>query len=124
MQNVAEGEGVESLEERHLGLVGRWLSAEVGVGLGCELTASRCANDQLGAQQEGFDFIDQRVEGGVHRVSDGFDAGGAAVENAGDGLEIAPILAIEAKFVDLQFLESELGDRQVDSAGRLAGADL
>src|SRR3954466_8043195 len=91
------------------------------VGARSEFAATRCANDELGKQEERLDFIDERIERGVHRMGDGFHTSGAAVENARDGLQVLAILRVETEFVDLELCKCGVGDCQIDVASGFTG---
>src|SRR3954452_14541433 len=105
------------LEQRQLRLA-RWRRGpQMLVGASGELSPARRAHDQFGAQEERLDFVDERIECGVHGVCDGFDAGRAAVKDAGDRREVLAILRVESQLVDLELVEGSNGNRKVDVPG-------
>ena len=53
-------------------------------------------------------------------MSDGFDAGRAAVEDAGDGREVLSVLRIKTELIDLELMECGFGDRQIEVTGASA----
>src|SRR5688500_9506653 len=91
-----------SAEQRQLRAFVRRHNAEMLVGFRRELAAARCADDQLGPQEKRLDLIDERIEGRVHRMSDGLDAGWSTVEHPPNGFEIFAVLRVETKLVDAE----------------------
>ena len=85
--------------------------------------AARGAGDKAGLDQIGFHHILQRVARFGQAGGERLDADGAALVEVGDHPEIAPILRVEPKAVDLQPGQRIVGKAGVDR-GLATGGEI
>lgn len=87
----------------------------------CELTASACARDEAGLEEEGLDDIFEGAGVFVEGGREGFEPDGAAVVGGGEGFEVCAVEGVEAELVDAFEGEGFINDAWVETA---LGADL
>src|SRR5438105_4804993 len=83
--------------------------------------ATRAANDELLAQEEGFDLVAQGIRRKIHGRRQCLDSGRSAVEDIDEGFEVTAVLLVQSLLVHFRHLQSSLRNANIDGAVAFAG---